>query len=89
MVGVSDGWVDGWGYFLVSCGGFWSSSGLTFALSLHHMFSPAPTCQDPLVRWRDETPPQGLPLVATTSSFFVQQQLDKCLSGMSHKCLSR
>lgn len=28
------GWVDGWGYFLFSCGGFWSSSGLTFALSL-------------------------------------------------------
>lgn len=59
MVGVSDGWVDGWGYFLFSCGGFWSSSGLTFALSLHHMFSPAPTCQDPLVRWRDEPPPKA------------------------------
>lgn len=49
MVVVLDGWMDGWGgHFLFSFGVFWSSSGLTFALSLHHMFStPPPPCLDP------------------------------------------
>lgn len=68
MDGGGVGWVGG-GYFLLSFGGFWSSSDLTFALSLHHMFSFPLPC--------DETPP-GLPLVPIKER---QMSLRKCVCG--------